>query len=112
MNAVPWNDSHGMLSNGQQQDVHGVRHSSLRSQDDAMVGYFFQRPQSDSDLQTQYTKKWAVGDDSVLEQLRASDVHVSELDSNFQALALERGNHQLHALDVGQQVSTVPSLRI
>lgn len=69
MNAVPWNDSHGMLSNGQQQDMQSIRHTGLRSQDDAMVGYFFQRPQSDSELQTQYTKKWAVGDDSLLEHV-------------------------------------------
>ncbi len=49
----------------------GIRqHSSgVRSQDDAMVGYFFQRPQTD--VAQQYNaKRWAVGDDSVIEQVK------------------------------------------
>ena len=51
----------------------GIRqHSSgVRSQDDAMVGYFFQRPQTD--VAQQYSsKRWAVGDDSVIEQVNSA----------------------------------------
>jgi hypothetical protein len=69
-----------MLTNGQspqsvqnnemQNAVHNAKHNqnSIRSQDDAMVGYFFQRPQTDPDFQN-YGKqsRWALGDDSVLE---------------------------------------------
>lgn len=44
-------------------------HQGVRpgSQDDAMVGYFFQRPQNET--QPQYSKRWAVGDDSRIEQV-------------------------------------------
>lgn len=43
-----------------------------RSQDDAMVGYFFQRPQTDPDFENYANAgkpptRWALGDDSVLE---------------------------------------------
>jgi hypothetical protein len=67
-----------MLTNGQspqsvqnnemQNAVHKHNQNSIRSQDDAMVGYFFQRPQTDPDFQN-YGKqsRWALGDDSVLE---------------------------------------------
>jgi len=54
-----------MLSNGP--EMSGNRNRS-RSQDDAMVGYYYQRPQMD--VTQQYgNKRWAVGDDSVLEQV-------------------------------------------
>ena len=70
-----------MLTNGQSQPVvipandmqnavHNQKHNqnSIRSQDDAMVRYFFQRPQADPDFQN-YNKqtRWALGDDSVLD---------------------------------------------
>lgn len=43
-------------------------HAGPRSQDDAMVGYFFQRPQTDPDFQNfSGGKRWALGDDSVIE---------------------------------------------
>lgn len=48
----------------------GSSHPGVRSQDDAMVGYFFQRPQTDPDFQNYPGGKqtrWALGDDSVLE---------------------------------------------
>lgn len=82
-----------MLANGQEMNpVSNVRHGATRSQDDAMVGYFFQRPQSDPDFQN-YNKqsRWALGDDSVLE---ARGTEAPELETDFQALALET-SHQL-----------------
>lgn len=94
MNEVVWADRpHEVLTNGhpEMSGVQSVRHIATRSQDDAMVGYFFQRPQTDPDFQN-YTGKqsrWALGDDSVLE-VRGSDN--SELESDFQALALETGH--------------------
>ena len=58
-----------MLSNGPEMSVNRNR---TRSQDDAMVGYYYQRPQMD--VTQQYgNKRWAVGDDSVLEQV---SVHI------------------------------------
>ena len=67
MNEVAWDASNVMLSNGQ--EMSGIRQPSglARSQDDAMVGYFFQRPQTE--LAQPYNKRWAVGDDSVIEQV-------------------------------------------
>ena len=63
-----------MLSNGGQ-EMAGMRSNQAqaqqggpRSQDDATVGYFFQRPQTD--VTQQYNnKRWAVGDDSIIEQV-------------------------------------------
>ncbi|XP_064480664.1 pumilio homolog 2-like isoform X2 [Ornithodoros turicata] len=81
-----------MLANGQEMNpVSNVRHGATRSQDDAMVGYFFQRPQSDPDFQN-YNKqsRWALGDDSVLE---ARGTEAAELETEFQALALETSHH-------------------
>ena len=69
MNEAAWDESNVMLSNGQEMSA-GIRQQSgmARSQDDAMVGYFFQRPQTD--VAQQYnSKRWAVGDDSVIEQV-------------------------------------------
>ena len=67
MNEVAWDESNVMLSNGQ--EMSGIRQPSglARSQDDAMVGYFFQRPQTD--VAQPYNKRWAVGDDSVIEHV-------------------------------------------
>ena len=61
-----------MLSNGEDSEMSGNRNPTggHRTQDDAMVGYFFQRPQID--MAQQYnSKRWAVGDDSVIEQVRS-----------------------------------------
>ncbi|KAG8188945.1 hypothetical protein JTE90_014997 [Oedothorax gibbosus] len=90
MNEVVWAERGGEVgvSNGHPEG--GPR----RSQDDAMVGYFFQRPQTDPDFHSSYPSlkqhsRWALGDDSVLE-VRGSEN--SELESDFQALALETGH--------------------
>lgn len=41
-----------------------------RSQDDATVSYHFQRPQSENDLQAYGGgKRWAIGDDMLVEQV-------------------------------------------
>ncbi|GFW06789.1 pumilio homolog 1 [Trichonephila clavipes] len=94
MNEVVWPDRpHDVLTNGhpEMSSIQSVRHIATRSQDDAMVGYFFQRPQTDPDFQNYSGKqsRWALGDDSVLE-VRGGDS--SELESDFQALALETGH--------------------
>lgn len=72
MNEPSWDNKQGMLTNGQA-DMAGARQntiSSNRSQDDATVGYFFQRPQSESELSNYTNKRWAVGDDScIIEQV-------------------------------------------
>ena len=79
MNEVSWDDTNisgnKMISNGQ--EMTGLRHhtSGPRSQDDAMVGYFFQRPQHDG-AQPYNSKRWAVGDDSVIEQVRVLIVSI------------------------------------
>ena len=66
-----------MLTNGP--EMSGARQPSagppqgVRSQDDANVGYFFQRPQTNVHQQYQQ-KRWAVGDDSVLEQASCTNI--------------------------------------
>ena len=72
MNEGGWGSTNVMLSNGQEMSAalrqHNAGQPQLRSQDDATVGYFFQRPQTD--VSQQYnSKRWAVGDDSVIEQV-------------------------------------------
>ena len=56
-----------------------ARPVSSRSQDDAMVAYIFQRPQSDSDFQTfaKHHSRW-LGDESIVE-VRFSTVLLSVL---------------------------------
>ena len=85
MSEVAWDGSQAMLSNGpdmsgsrqaQQQPhphhpqphQHPVHAGAVRSQDDATVGYFFQRPQNET-MQQYNSKRWAVGDDSAIEQV-------------------------------------------
>lgn len=72
MSEVGWDNRQAMLANGQE-TVGGPRQHNMgtRSQDDAMVGYFFQRPQTDAELSSYSTKRWAVGDDSMIEQVNA-----------------------------------------
>lgn len=63
-------ESEGMLTNGpNEMTTVNVRQGSTRSQDDAMVGYFFQRPQADPDFQhyNKQTPRWALGNDAILE---------------------------------------------
>lgn len=83
MNDVSWDNNQGMI-NGQ--DMAGIHrpnnnnnisaHSGNRSQDDATVGYFFQRPQTELELNSYANKRWAVGDDSVIEQVYFALSHV------------------------------------
>lgn len=67
---MSWDDN-AMLANGghsgsQASEMPRPGHShGMRSQDDAMVSYLFQRPQTDTELLG--NKRWAVGDDSVIE---------------------------------------------
>jgi len=52
--------------------VENLRAQPSRTQDDATVGYSFQRTQSDSDFPVLYGKqpgRWAFGDDSSLESV-------------------------------------------
>ncbi|GIX89351.1 pumilio homolog 1 [Caerostris extrusa] len=96
MNEVVWPDrrQHEVLTNGhpEMSGVQSGRHIATRSQDDAMVGYFFfnvHRLTPDFQNYSGKQSRWALGDDSVLE-VRGSDN--SELESDFQALALETGH--------------------
>ncbi|ELT98838.1 hypothetical protein CAPTEDRAFT_210884 [Capitella teleta] len=68
-----------------QQRPPNVPHATVRSQDDATVGYFFQRPQPE-----QYnSKRWAVGDDSAI-----ATVRVSELERDFQGFGIADSREQ------------------
>lgn len=66
MNETSWDDSRAMLSQG---NIANMRQSGHISKDDAGVSYFCQRPQEPNDLGNYSNKKWAVGDDSVIEQV-------------------------------------------
>ncbi|XP_064652654.1 pumilio homolog 2-like isoform X4 [Lineus longissimus] len=82
MSEAAWDDSHVIMNGGR---TMSVRHHTqgVRSQDDAMVGYFFQRPQNDP--APQYSKRWAVGDDSRIEQVRG--ISVVDLERDFQNMS-------------------------
>ncbi|XP_070533755.1 pumilio homolog 2-like isoform X3 [Ptychodera flava] len=93
MHEVAWNDSHIMQSTSNQQPQHGLgHHPHHRSQDDAMVGYFFQRQHSEGEagIGGHYKQRWAAGDDSTIDQVH--NVDMSKMASDFQALALETGS--------------------
>ncbi|ESO85976.1 hypothetical protein LOTGIDRAFT_167471 [Lottia gigantea] len=66
----------------------GVRQNTtaVRSQDDQMVGYFFQRTQTD-ELSGYTNKRWAVGDDSVIEQAPRG-MTVQDLERDFHGLSM------------------------
>lgn len=66
MNESSWDDNRSMPSGG---NMAGVRQSNI-SKDDAGVSYFFQRPQETTDSGNYSNKRWAVGDDSAIEQVR------------------------------------------
>lgn len=73
MQEAAWQgNNEGTLPNGAENS--GMRNSNtgqgVRSQDDAAVGYFFQRPQTDMS-QHFPPKRWMIGDDSALEHVRA-----------------------------------------
>lgn len=67
------------------EEVDGLSNSSnrqsgvgiSRSQDDATVSYYFQRPQSESDLQAYGGgKRWAIGDDTLVEQVKTFEISI------------------------------------
>ena len=64
MNESSWDDNRSMPTGGNM----AGRQSNI-SKDDAGVSYFFQRPQETADSGNYSNKRWAVGDDSVLEQV-------------------------------------------
>ena len=71
-------NNEGMLPNGA--ELPGSRNphfgQGLRSQDDAKVAYFFQRPTADSNSHhNQNPRRWAAGDDSTLEQLQVNTMN-------------------------------------
>jgi len=69
MNEVSWDNQTSRMMNGP--EMAGIRQQNFsnRSQDDATVGYFFQRPQTDAEMNSYPGKRWAIGDDSVIEQV-------------------------------------------
>ena len=82
MNEAAWDKSSVMLPNGQ--EMSGIRqHTAIRqTQDDATVGYFFQRPQTD--VSQQYnSKRWAVGDDSVIEHVSMNICRIVYFDTSW-----------------------------
>ena len=56
------------VNNDQSGNARHPHLSGARSQDDATVGYGFQRPQADFS-HDYIAKRWTTGDDSVLEQV-------------------------------------------
>lgn len=60
-----------------------------RSQDDATVGYFFQRSQTDMELNSYANKRWAIGDDSLLEHSR-NMATVQDIERDFHGMSLGR----------------------
>ena len=68
MHPSSWEGSQALLNRG---DMSGMRQSQgTRSQDDANVGYLYQRSHSDVPMGGGFPqKRWALGDDSMLEQV-------------------------------------------
>ncbi|XP_060606103.1 uncharacterized protein LOC132758446, partial [Ruditapes philippinarum] len=96
MNETSWDDSRAMLSHG---SLANMRQSNHISKDDAGVSYFFQRPQESNDPSNYSNKKWAVGDDSVLDQGRG--MTVQELERNMHTMSLEREQSKKLGWDMG-----------
>ncbi|KAL3889995.1 hypothetical protein ACJMK2_002304 [Sinanodonta woodiana] len=97
MNETSWNDNTTMLTR-----VHEMAGASRQiniSKDDATVGYVFQRPHIDSELGGYPNKRWAIGDDSVIEQARG--MTVEELERGFHGLTLDRQQHGKKMWDMG-----------
>ncbi|XP_005110403.1 pumilio homolog 2 isoform X3 [Aplysia californica] len=86
MNNSSWEGSQGMLN---QRDMAGMRQNQgTRSQDDANVGYLYQRSHNDVQMGGGFPhKRWAVGDDSILEQNRQM-TSVQDLERQFQGMAM------------------------
>ncbi|KAK3749088.1 hypothetical protein RRG08_034060 [Elysia crispata] len=88
MHPSSWEGSQALLNRG---DMSGMRQSQgTRSQDDANVGYLYQRSHSDVPMGGGFPqKRWALGDDSMLEQSRQM-TSVQELERQFQGLAMSQ----------------------
>ncbi|XP_052249506.1 pumilio homolog 2-like isoform X3 [Dreissena polymorpha] len=99
MQDTSWDDSRMLLSH---ENVANMRQSGHISKDDAGVSYFFQRPQlqEQPDTNSYSNRKWAVGDDSILEQSR-SGMTVQELERNFHSMALDNRETSKKMWDIG-----------
>ncbi|RUS71438.1 hypothetical protein EGW08_020799 [Elysia chlorotica] len=88
MHPSSWEGSQAMLNRG---DMSGMRQSQgTRSQDDANVGYLYQRSHSDVPMGGGFPqKRWALGDDSMLDQNRQV-TSVQDLERQFQGLAMSQ----------------------
>lgn len=91
MSAGSWEEGQSILSNAR--EMSGVRQTGTRSQDDATVGYFYQRPQSDAHMSGFSNKRWAIGDDSVIEQGRG--ITVQELERDFHGMSLQGPSREM-----------------
>jgi len=72
MHEANWDDSRELLSNGQEIPALRQNMGSVRSQDDARVGYMFQRQENQTGKvgQPPYaTKAWLGGERTALEQV-------------------------------------------
>ncbi|KAK3583191.1 hypothetical protein CHS0354_025709 [Potamilus streckersoni] len=116
MNETSWNDNTTMLTRGH--EMAGASRQINISKDDATVGYVFQRPHTDSELGGYPNKRWAIGDDSVIEQvirsprdfqedlmmfkqIQARGMTVEELERGFHGLTLDRQPHGKKMWDMG-----------
>ncbi|CAH1774801.1 unnamed protein product, partial [Owenia fusiformis] len=86
MQEKAWDDNIEMQAQGQQEMA--ARQPSTRSQDDATVGYYFQRPHNDQ-VPNYQNKRWAAGDDSALPQAGRA-MTVTELETGLHALSIDR----------------------
>ncbi|CAK9302264.1 unnamed protein product [Gordionus sp. m RMFG-2023] len=68
MHEVAWENNNDIFSPVQDSNSNKTN-STNRSQDDAMVRYFFQRPQNNPENNLM-KQKWALGDDSILHQVK------------------------------------------
>jgi len=79
MHEANWDDSREMLPNGQEMQALRQNMGNVRSQDDARVGYRFQRQENQTGKvgQPPYTgKAWLGGERTALEQVAVSLSHV------------------------------------
>ncbi|BFZ11213.1 hypothetical protein BsWGS_14255 [Bradybaena similaris] len=88
MNQSSWEGSQALDN---QRDMSGIRQNQgARSQDDANVGYLYQRSHSDALIGGGFNnKRWTGGDDIILEQSRQVTT-VQELERHFHGLAVSQ----------------------
>lgn len=92
MNEVSWQNGPRMMANGPHEMAGRQNNNNVpgcRSQDDATVGYFFQRPQNDSELNAYANKRWAIGDDSIIEHSRNMPA-MQDIERDFHGMSLNR----------------------